>query len=96
MKIYISGPISGRPYLNSAAFARAGMKLKLLGYDIVNPLDISYKVKQPATYLDYLKADIKELVNCDRIYMLDGWMFSRGARIERIIAWLLKIKRIRI
>lgn len=95
MKVYISGPITGKPNNNAKAFYDAAWYLYQHKHDWINPLEISNSLPHNSTWLDYIKADIVELMKCEGIYMMKGWLFSRGARIERIIAWLLDIKRIK-
>ena len=85
MRTYISIPISGHDEkevrehadLIKAALSRAG-------HDVVNPFDIT-PCKNP-TYADYLCADLRELADCEAIFLCDGWRFSRGCRIERTFA----------
>lgn len=85
MKIYLSLPISGRDE-NEARHHADLMKAALsrAGHDVVNPFDI-IPCKNP-TYADYLCADLRELADCDAIFMCTGWQFSRGCRIERTFA----------
>lgn len=40
--------------------------------------------------------DIWHLLNCDGIYMIDGWQWSKGARLERAIAQLFNIELIKL
>ena len=89
MKIYISGPITGKPDKNEHAFRYAERHLQFLKYDALVPLDIPSKED---TWLSYMKSDIKAMMDCDGVYMLRGWRRSRGARIELLIAWLLHYK----
>lgn len=85
MKIYLSLPISGRDE-NEARHHADLMKAALsrAGHDVVNPFDI-IPCKNP-TYADYLCADLRELADCDAIFLCEGWQFSRGCRIERTFA----------
>lgn len=84
MRIYISLPITG---VENEAREHADLikaSLSRLGYTPVSPFDI-YAGKNPS-YIDYLCADIKELVKCDAVMFCKGWQFSRGCRIERAFA----------
>lgn len=80
-KIYISGPISGLPletvYNN---FTNAEVQLLEQGYEPVNPLNNGLPTN--ATWEEHMRADLRLLLDCDAIYMLEGWEKSRGARIE--------------
>lgn len=89
-KIYISGPISGLPletvYNN---FTNAEVQLLEQGYEVVNPLNNG--LPTTATWEEHMRADLRLLLDCDAIYMLEGWEKSRGARIEYALAVDLKM-----
>lgn len=93
IRIYISGPISGRPkeeYL--AHFAEAAASLHTQGFKPVNPTTM-FGIFQPifnrVPYKYQVLIDCLALARCQRIYLLSGWSHSRGARLERTIAaWL--------
>ena len=90
-KVYISGPMTGIPKFNRPAFIKAKAELSVLGYDVVSPVDIGDSLPGKPTWKDYMKADIKALVDCELIYMLEGWEKSKGARIEWEVAKLFDI-----
>ena len=106
MKVYISGPMTGIPDNNRDEFSRMASLLQAKGHEPVNPHDIipTRRIKMTAgyieehikdpKYLDYLKADIAELMTCDAYVLLDGWGDSRGARIEKCLADDLSIPNI--
>ena len=79
--IYISGPMSGYLDYNWPAFEKA--------YKALEPhAQLPYK-KTPEETLEwaqYMKKDIKILLQCDAIVMLEGWEKSDGACLERQIA----------
>ena len=84
-KVYISGPITGRDLTECKVdFNSAELWLTGLGYDVINPM--SYDTIEDGTWEDYMKKDLKMLLDCDYIYMLDGWEKSRGARLEYNVA----------
>ena len=89
-KIYISGPISGLPletvYNN---FTNAEVQLLEQGYEVVNPINNGLPTN--ATWEEHMRADLRLLLDCDAIYMLEGWEKSRGARIEYALAVDLKM-----
>jgi len=87
LKIYISGPISGATNYPSS-FKDAADYLRDLGYDIVDPSTIAAPSKDTkwTTWDYYMREGIKRLMDCDRIYMLEGWEDSEGARLEQMIA----------
>jgi hypothetical protein len=82
-KVYISGPMTGLPGLNKAAFDAAAQRLKRLGFQVVNPHDLA---RPGLEWEEAMKVDIAALVKCDAILLLPGWENSRGAALEGIIA----------
>lgn len=85
MKIYISGKITGLPIEEvRQRFSDAATLLDAIGFDVVNPLDNG--IDESADWKEHMVADIKMLLDCDAIYMMDNWMQSRGASIEYDIA----------
>ena len=91
MHTVISGKISGldeKVYKNN--FNSAELYLTGLGYDVINP--VSYPTNPEWKWEDYMKRDIKLLVGCDYIYLLEGWQASDGASLEYTIAENLGIK----
>jgi len=89
MRVYISGPISGRPNGNREAFSLAADHLREHGYEPVNPHDLN---PGGGTWEECMRRDIAELVKCDAIALLPGWWSSRGALIEIQIAHVLGIQ----
>ena len=96
MKIYISGPISGTTNYPQS-FEKASEYLRNLGYDIVDPSTIdppSHISKGDVTFESwdyYMREGIKQLMDCDRIYMLEGWENSEGAMLEHRVALQLSM-----
>lgn len=84
MRIYVAGPMTGHPDLNFPAFHAATAELRAQGHQVENPAEIN--ADQKAQWLDCMRLDIARLVTCDAIYMLPGWVNSRGARLENMIA----------
>ena len=92
-KVYISGKITGlKETVYKDNFNSTELYLTGLGYDVVNP--VSYPQEPNWKWEDYMKRDIKLLVGCDYIYMLEGWQDSDGASLEKYIADILKIKQL--
>ena len=85
MKIYISGKITGLPLPEARQrFEDAAVFLAEIGFDPVNPLNNGLDDK--ATWKEHMVADIRMLLDCDAIYMMDNWLESRGASVEYDIA----------
>jgi Domain of unknown function (DUF4406) len=86
--LYISGPMTGLPQYNRAAFMAAERALALGGYGTVNPVHNGQP--ETAAWAQHMRADIALLVGeADAIALLPGWQNSRGAQLEIHIAQAL-------
>ena len=93
MKVYISGPISGATSYPQS-FEKAAQYLRHLGNEVVDPTTIDTPCGRQihgTTWNYYMREGIKLLMDCDRIYMLEGWENSEGARLEQLIALQLRM-----
>lgn len=91
MKVYISGPITGRSEEEARrAFFDAEMKLIKQGHEVINPTDIS---GWGLPWDDYMV--ISEIVlrrgGIEAVYVLEGYHKSKGSLIEIGWAKVLKI-----
>jgi len=91
VKVYISGPMTGLPEHNRAAFDHTACMLGIQGYTPVNPFDVAAAAGIPddSAWSTYMRADIKALMDCDAIHFLPGWNASAGAILEAKIAGAL-------
>lgn len=89
MKVFISGRITnGSNAIVKGArqqFNQAELFLLRQGHTVINPLNLP----KQKNWLQYMKQGIKELMNCDAIYLLKTYPDSKGALIEKQIAILL-------
>jgi hypothetical protein len=83
-RIYIAGPMSGIEDFNFPAFNAEAARLRDLGHNAINPVEIN--PDQAMSWHDCMRRDIAALVTCDAISMLPGWQNSKGATLERHIA----------
>ncbi|MDR0771286.1 MAG: DUF4406 domain-containing protein [Burkholderiales bacterium] len=83
-RIYISGPMTGFAEWNFPAFHAEAARLRALGYDVINPAEINQD--QNISWRDALRNDLKALLICDTIAMLEGWQNSDGAHLEMHVA----------
>jgi nucleoside 2-deoxyribosyltransferase len=90
-KVYVAGPMTGYPELNYPAFHAAAERLRKQGFEVVSPAELNPITEE---YLPAMRNDIRALIECDHILMLQGWHASKGATPERHIASVLGIKEI--
>lgn len=90
-KVYISGAIAGHDINErESVFNHAAEFLGLRGFEPVNPFDNG--VPADAHWREHMRADIAMLLECDYIYMLQGWELSKGAKLELDVASSCGIK----
>lgn len=89
-RIYLAGPMTGLPEFNYPAFHAEAARLRQLGYHVENPAENA----TPAcgSWAGYMRQALAQLVTCETIALLPGWLASRGANIERALAVDLGIK----
>lgn len=91
---YLSGAITNNQNYRSQFF-EAEKHLEAQGLKPLNPvkLGLILELEQGApSWTDYMKLDITALIQCDAIYMLQGWESSKGATLEHHIAKELGLK----
>jgi hypothetical protein len=89
-KLYLSGKITGLPTPSyQEKFKAAQRKYERHGFKVVNPIYIKPLFGRPS-WLCYMIADVWQLLSCKTIVMLYDWHDSRGARIELMVAILLR------
>lgn len=82
-RIYISGPMTGKPALNFPAFHAAAAQLRAVGLEVVNPAELDEQDAGKAMqWEDYMRRDIKALMDCTHVAVLPGWQESKGASVE--------------
>lgn len=92
-RVYISGPMKGKPDLNRPAFSAAARHLRIEGHFVYNPAAADLDGKP----LREIMAEVLlQLCNCDAIAMLPGWWMSGGARVEWLLARYLGLKIIKV
>lgn len=84
-RVYISGPITG---IKGAAkiFRAAEKQLRAEGYETVNPYEVNCSLPPSTTHKEYMKISFDLMDMCKRVFFLDGWQHSPGARLEFIKA----------
>lgn len=105
--VYLAGPMAGRPEFNYPAFNEAEKVLKAKRIRVINPAsldgeDIPEGVDptaiesgnvDPRSRAAFLKRDLLHIINeCDGIVMLPGWIDSKGANVELVVAMSLGLR----
>ena len=89
-RLYIAGPMTGLPGNNYMAFNKAARLLRFFGHVVENPAE---NPEPPCkSWLGYMRMSLRQISTVDAVVMLPGWMWSRGARIEWLIAKLLGLR----
>lgn len=83
-RMYLSGPMTGRPNLNFPLFYVEAARLRELGYEVVNPAELN--PDPSASWHACMRADLKALLDCDALVLLPGWEQSAGAHLEMHVA----------
>lgn len=90
-KVYISGAIAHYDMAErKEAFSDAEMRLRGMGFNPVNPFKNG--LPDEAHWREHMRADIRLLLDCEYIYMLQGWELSKGAKLELDVASSCGIK----
>lgn len=90
MRLYVSGPVTSMPSLNRPAFERAASQLhRALGCAVEIPHDT---VPSDADWQTAMRMSISAMLRCDGVVLLEGWRWSRSAKIERALAVELGIQ----
>lgn len=82
-RIYLSGPMTGLPGLNFAAFHAMTTNLRAGGHTVTSPAELN---PDGGTWNDCMRRDIAALMECNTVATLPGWEHSKGARLEVLIA----------
>jgi hypothetical protein len=81
-KVYIAGPISGRPDFNRQSFNMAELQLISAGNVVLNPARLPHGLAEN----EYMAIALSMVQISDELYMLDGWQDSSGAKAEHALA----------
>ena len=92
IRVYLSGPMTGKPDLNFPLFNAEATRLREYGYVVVNPAEVHSDATPDHDYFHFLREDIKLLCDCHVIALLPGWENSNGASFERYVAHKLNIQ----
>jgi hypothetical protein len=93
MRIYVAGPMTGRPGFNYQAFREAARVLRdAHGLDVVSPVELDEAAGHDPerdgveSHRAYMGRCLPAVLGCEAIALLDGWASSRGAVCEVVTA----------
>ena len=101
MIIYIAGAMTGKENFNFDAFDQVRDYLKANGHHPISPADIDRLYEGIDKYFPknfsptvedcarYMRRDLNAIEGADAVYMMEGWEFSKGARVELAFAEFL-------
>lgn len=106
LRVFISGPISGKDKLNRPAFEHEERLLKEAGYKTFSPFNIAappmevhkewcqlpFEEHSKLEWQYYMRVCIGQIPLCDEMRMLPHWQNSHGSRLEHQIARELGLK----
>jgi hypothetical protein len=82
--IYLAGPMTGLPEFNYPAFLANAHQLRRSGFIVVNPADNGLPATSP--WSSHMRRDLRSMLDCQGVALLEGWETSRGANLEVVIA----------
>lgn len=88
--LYLAGPMSGMVENNYPAFNTAAEYLRAAGYTVVNPATDVHGTGR-VHYTDLIREDLRAMLDCHGIALLDCWWLSTGARNEVMVGGVLKM-----
>ncbi len=95
MKLYVAGPMRGKPARNAAAFEEATATLRSEGHEVISPAEMDDEYGElgdgVAGVWDTvdrraIRRDIEALFGCHAVVVLPGWEASEGATLEVTVA----------
>lgn len=101
-KCYISGPMTGLPYFNFPAFEKAAEYLRAAGWAVYSPRENDLEAgiepnpegkltEGGPLYKDLMKRDLWQVCDSDAIFVMPGWEWSEGARLEVDVAHRVRV-----
>ena len=81
MRLYLAGPMTGRPEYNYPLFRQTAQEWRKCGWDVLDPSE-KFGGRTDLPYEVYIKASIIDVLACDAIAVLPDWEDSKGAALE--------------
>lgn len=90
MRIYLSGPITGREedYIERFAAAQKEALEKHPGAELINPAKVMQHMGDHAqlTHQNYMDVSLTLMDMCTHVWLMDGWQDSAGCGAEVMYA----------
>lgn len=86
--LYLAGPITGNPN-HEREFNEAEGTLTSSGYTVLNPTTTTQPPGAVWVWSDWMRAGVRQLMEADGVALLPGWELSKGANVERGLAFAL-------
>lgn len=98
-RVYISGPMTGKPNFNRAAFEDARQRAVAMGYEAIVPgTDEVYSEQErhsltasPENRQRWMRRDFYDVLSANEVWVLPGWKDSEGSRDEVRVAQVVGI-----
>lgn len=89
-RLYLCGPMTGRPAFNYPAFNAAAVALRQVGFLVFSPTENGLPANAPWDH--HMRVDLAELVRCHALATLQGTDGSTGAQLELQVARALGMR----
>ena len=73
-----------------AAFDKWEHDFLCIGAEVVNPVTLC-KDLEDKSWENCMKVDIKHMIDCHAVFLMENWSYSKGCRIEQALASRLSI-----
>jgi hypothetical protein len=94
MRLYLAGPMRGKPLYNFPTFHAAAAHLRRQGHEVWSPAERDVKedgfnplTDQAKSLQYYMEHDLPALLQQEGVAVLNGWSQSAGSNIEVFVAW---------
>jgi hypothetical protein len=78
--------MTGLPESNIPAFNAAEVRLRALGYEVLNP---ARHEREDRDWKDYMRLGVRDLTYADGVALLPNWQTSKGATLETQVAYAM-------
>lgn len=99
MKIYLAGPMRGKPEYNFPRFREVTAMLRSRGHKVLDPveLDLAYGFNpvvedwDDADVMNCIRRDVEAILQSEAVVVLEDWEMSTGATAETAVCrWAMK------